>query len=118
MLPLHVVQEYARRLNEALHAKASLTEEQFHGIERAFAQKGKFRGKTLKRKAPSPSADPWAYCAWVGIQPNKYKVMACTGSMMLYMTDEQRQWALDLGKVKWPDSLDQDKAALVAIGVW
>lgn len=113
---MQTTQEAVETLHDVIH-KAALPDHMKQAIARAFYQKGKDKEQYLTKSAPSPSKDPWAYAAWAGLQPNKYKAASCTGSFMLYMDADMQQFVLDLRKVKWPMGLDKDAAALSGLGL-
>ena len=113
---LQIVQEAAAKAHNILHAQ-EIPQERLQAIGRAFYQRGKDKEQYLLKNAPSPSNDPWAFAAWAGIQPNKYKAASCTGSFMLYLDSECQQFVLDLRKVRWPMALDKDAETLSGLGV-
>lgn len=113
---LQAVQEAASKAHAILHAQ-DMPQERLQAIGRAFYQRGKDKERYLLKSAPSPSKDPWAFAAWAGLQPNRYKAASCTGSFMLYLDEDAKQFVIDLRKVNWPMSLDKDAHTLSRVGL-
>lgn len=78
------------------------------GILRALSSTN---GK-LKAKAPT---GPWAKAAWLGIQPNPFKISvgAC-----LMLPQPQRALLERLSAIRFPSALDADREALERMGAW
>jgi hypothetical protein len=88
-------------------------------VLRALAGQGRFRGRLLAKCPPSTgaAADPLAAAAWLGLQPNPYKI-----SVWRYLIASTAAKALTdkLARAPrgWPVWLDRDADALCKLGVW
>jgi len=87
-----------------------LTEDEVNAIHKAFSTRGKTKGY-LKSKCPSGLAG----AAWQAINPNAYKIsfMRC-----MFFNEAEKNLFLKIGKIKFPDSVDFDKATLKKLGAW
>lgn len=85
-----------------------LTDDEKGGILRALST------ATGRLKA-SPPRDPWGRAAWLGIQPNPFKVGV--GACLL-LPEGPRALLERLSAIPFPASLDKDRDALERMGAW
>lgn len=94
---------------------AALDDTEKAAVVRALASTGKHRGQLLS-KPPGRDADPLAYAAWQGLQPNPWKISML--ARFLPPSPEAAALLDKLSKHHWPVWLDRDAKALASMGVF
>lgn len=113
--PTAIVSALSERLSTHPTQPLFLTEDQKSAMVRAFSSRGKRKGYLLGR-APSADADPLAFAAWQGMQPNPYKIGI--GGAILLRDATAREFMTTLARYRFPGCLDYDRDRLEMLGAW